>query len=204
MPLYFISTVITLMSIAIPYHLFLSPQVAFEAGLIDTEPPLCRRETPFETHSRYQINNNDAGKSARFSRRNGSICSRPLFDRTERHTSYDYVLRRSQKLINEIVKQAAQKTAYLSDPKNVIWMVRTRDSIPPELQSVLKATALESLVSTVGIHHVSRRKEPFADESPTTQAILTLGLRPVIDEDLLFEADIYIKDRQKTTTWNIQ
>lgn len=204
MPLYFMGTLITLMSIAIPYHIFLSPQIAFEAGLTNEEPPLCRKESPFEAHGRYQKNNADAGKAARFSRREGYLCSRSLFDRTERHTSYDFILRRSHKLISDVTNRAAKKTEKLPEHENFLWMIRLRDSIPTELKPAFEATALESLVSALGIQKVSRRKTPYPNDDNGPQAILTLGLRPVVDEDLMIEADLSVTSLQKTLTWNIQ
>ena len=205
MPFYYIATLFTLVGLAIPVHFFLPPHVAYELGWINEEPPLCKLETPFEAYAKYQKNNHDAGKSARFSHRQSFICSRNLFERNERHTSYDFFLQKIPKLIAEVSAEAAKRTEDLPDHDKILWTIRARSSVPPELETAFLAVAYESLTAALGPHKVLRKKK---DAAPTNSAIpmatLALGLRPVVDEDLMIEAELTISSNKKTFQWKLQ
>jgi hypothetical protein len=182
-------------SLSLPVHFLLSPQWAFELGLVSEEPPLCRPETPFETAGRYR---QGSGKAWRFSRREAKICPRNLFGRRDRNTYYNFVFDRSSQVLEAMGRRAIKIIDETPRGRGLSWSIILKEDVPPEMRPTLLATMQVSLVQALGPGKVLRQRSPVKPH-----VLLSIGTQTVIDPDLLFYGEVRLIDGAKVLTWKI-
>ncbi len=193
-PLFMVASLVVV-SLSLPVQFLLSPQWAFELGLVSAEPPLCRPETPFETASRYR---EGSGKAWRFSRREAMICPRNLFGRRDRNTYYNFVFDRSSQVLEAMGRRAIKIIDETPRGRGLSWSISLNEDVPREMRQTLLATLQTNLVQALGPGRVLRQRS-----SVKPHVLLSVGTQAVIDPQLLFYGEVRLIDEAKVQSWKI-
>jgi hypothetical protein len=186
--------VAVIVSLGAPGELALSPETAYEAGLLRSEPPPCRELTAGERRAR---GIDPKGKAATFSINGEWLCERTIFAYGERNSYADFVLEHAGERAAAVARGAAVLAAGDARLREKTWAVEAH-APSPELARRLARTFRHALAGTMGAGRVAAAATPAPDA-----ATVIVDALAVQDPQLLFQVSVRVASDGKEALWRL-